>query len=513
MSTVITLSLSDWLVIAGYVTLMFAIPIILHRPQRSANEFFLAGRGMHWAFVGISMYASLFSTISFVANPGEAYKNGMLLALYSVGYTLFVPLAIWIFLRFFYNTTSFSAYEYLERRFNVQTRTLGSIVFLISRSLYAALVLYSAAKIFQSLLGWPAWLSIIVIMNISVVYSFAGGMRTLIVADTVKTVFLMAGLFCLLWKLAVAVGFNFSAVWSFAAAHNHTLGALGTAEFYSFDPHLRLTLWVLLFYAITTPLANYGTDQLFLQKVLVTDSYRSAVKAILTKTLAALPISLLFYYLGLLLYYYYNRLNSPPPGVTPDAILGHFINHHLAPPLPGIVTVAMLAAMMASLDSTINALSTIFTIDIVERFHVVPAGRLSLHALGRSLTIIWGVVLTALALVMTATGESVETTIAELSVIWSSLWGVLLMVVLGGIFTRWITGRAAAIALSVGIVLTLVLPWPLYYATPSAQRISFIWVGVPGWIVTLIVMVMVSAFDSKKSTSLDGLTWKTVTRG
>ena len=506
----ITLHGGDWLVVLGYMTLMFCIPFLLRHRERSASDFFLAGGNMHWVFVGLSMYATLFSAISFVSMPGEAYKNGMLYALYSVGYTLVSPVAIWLFLRFFYNASSFSAYEYLERRFNLPTRVLGSLVFLISRALYASLALYSAAKVFESLIGWPPVLTVAVIIVVVIVYSFIGGMRTVIIADSIKTGFLILGLLVIVWKLSVAVGFDFAGAWAFATATHHGFGAIATPEFFSLDPHLRLTVWVLALYAVTTPLMNYGTDQLFIQKILAANSYRGAFRASLLKTYFALPLTLLFYGAGILLYYYYNGLNRPPEGVHPDAMLGYFIGHHMPSPLPGVVTVALLAAVMSSLDSTISSLSTIISVDIVERLNLLRPGRVGLFALGRGLTVAWGVVISGLAGLLIWKSEAVESTIAELAVIWSSLWGVLLVIVLGGVFTSWITGRAAAVALGIGIVLNLVLPWPLYYATPAAERISFAWVGVPGWIATAIILVAVSACDRRKNTQLEGLTWKTV---
>jgi len=509
MKTGIALHWGDWLVVAGYLALMFCLPLLLRRQERSANDFFLAGRGMHWIWVGLSMYATLFSTISFVSMPGEGYKNGLLYSLHSVGYTLFSPLAIWVFLRFFYSTSSFSAYEYLERRFNLPARLLGATIFLISRALYASLALYSAAKIFEQLIGWPHAATVVVVMVVTVLYSFLGGMRTVIIADSVQTGLIIAGLAVMVLGLGHAVGFDFGGAWVYAAERGRTYAAAARPEFFSFDPQLRLTFWVLLLTAVTTPLMNYGTDQLFVQKMLASKSYDSAFKAVLLKTFAALPLSLLFYFTGLLLFYYYGKFAAPPAGVHPDALLGHFISTHLPPPWPGVIVVALLAALMSTLDSTITSLSTIVSVDFLQRLRATDRPALDLFRTGRALTLGWGVVLTGLALFLIKASDSIESTIAELAVVWASLWGVLLMVVLGGVFTRWVTARAAVAALACGIAVNLTLPWPLYYAVPAADRISFIWVGVPGWILTALVLVTVSLFDPRKTTALEGLTWWT----
>jgi len=509
METGFTLRTGDWLVVLGYLGLMFSIPVLLRRREKTAADFFLAGRSMPWVFVGLSMYATLFSTISFVSMPGEGYKFGIIKSLHSIIYTIVSPLAIWVFLRFFYNTTSFSAYEYLERRFNLASRLLGATIFLISRALYASLALYSAAKIFEQLIGWPQYATVVVVMVVTVLYSFMGGMRTVIIADSVQTGLIILGLGVVVFSLGQAVGFDFAGAWSFATAHGHGYAKVTEAEFYSLDPQVRLSLWVLLITGVTTPFMNYGTDQLFVQKMLASKSYDGAFKAVLLKTFAALPLTLLFYFSGLLLFYYYRGLNVPPAGVHPDALLGYFISTHLTAPWPGVIVVALLAALMSTLDSTISSLSTIVSVDFVERLKLIRPERLSMFRLGRGLTVAWGVIVTGLALLLMGASESIESTLAELAIVWASLWGVLLVVVLGGVFTRWATARAAVAALAVGIVINLTLPWPLYYAVPAAERISFIWVGVPGWIIAAMVLAVGSWLDPRKTIALEGLTWQT----
>ncbi len=122
----------DWIVVSLYVVATFGVALLVRRGQSTGEDYFLAGRKTGWFLVGVSMYATLFSTISFVAMPGEGYRNGMLLGLNSVGYFLFTPLAVWLFLRFFYRAGTFTAYEYLGRRFGPSTRALGSLVFIMA---------------------------------------------------------------------------------------------------------------------------------------------------------------------------------------------------------------------------------------------------------------------------------------------------------------------------------------------------------------------------------------------
>lgn len=498
----------DWTVIAIYVAMTFGIALRVRMGQKSENDYYLAGRNSHWILIGVSMYATLFSTVSFVSMPGEGYKNGMLFSLQSVGYTLFTPLAVWLFLRFFYNTTSFTAYEYLERRFDLNARTLGASIFLISRMLYGALVFYSAAKAFQTLVGWPPVLTILVVGVITIAYSFIGGMRAIIITDFIQTLVIVGGLVVIFLKLSSLIGYDFAGAWAFAAEHDHTYGRVLEPEFWSLDPALRYTFWTWILLAMMSPLTNYGTDQLVVQRVLASKSYDGAKKAIILKTVGALPLSLAFYFCGLLLFFYFNSVSKPPEGVHADGILGYFISQHLPAPLPGLITAALLAALMSSFDSTLNSLSTVFAVDILQRRKWISPTA-NLLSLGKRLTLGWGVLMLGCALLMTYAGRGIESTVVEVSTIWTSLWGVLLMVVVAGIFTNWATARGATWALVLGGLTNLYSPWQLYYNTPAAERISFVWVGVPGWIVAAATIVVVSLLDKRKNTKLNGLTWST----
>jgi Na+/proline symporter len=117
-----------------------------------------------------------------------------------------------------------------------------------------------------------------------------------------------------------------------------------------------------------------------------------------------------------------------------------------------------------------------------------------------------------LAILMAQASRNVESTIAEVTSILTCLWGVLLVVVVAGIFTRWATARAATWALLLGGVTNLYVPWKLYYGTAPDERVSFVWVSVPGWIVAILTVVIVSLLDPRKPARIDGLTWATVRR-
>lgn len=499
----------DWAAVGVYFALTFLIAWRAKKRQTSALEYFLDGRRTHWIIAGVSLYATLFSTVSFVGMPGEAYKNGVLYGLYSFGYFLFTPLAIWLLLRFFYDSRSFTAYEYLERRYDGRVRTLGAVLFLGARLLSGATVLYAASRIFETLVGWEARATILTIGVFTIYYCYLGGMRAIMLTDFLQTAVIVLGLGCILAKLLAMVGFDLGAVWQNAAAQGKTFQRVLEPEFYSLDPHARFTFWVWLSMSVLTPLNNYGTDQLVVQRILSTNSYASAKRAIWLKTLAALPLSALFYLVGLLLLYYYQRIAAAAPAVEADQVLGYFISRHLPAPVPGLVVAALLAALMSTISSTVGSLATVGTVDLVQRYRRVPLSHEQVLRLGKWFTVGGGLVTISLALALVYAGHRTETTVVEVDKVCGSLWGVLLVVVLAGIFVPWATARAALAALVVGLAMNATLPWLFYYGTPPAERISFAWVGLPGMVVSAVVVLAGSRLDGRKGKDLAGLTWKT----
>jgi SSS family solute:Na+ symporter len=214
-----TLRWGDWAAVAVYFAITLLIGWRAKARQGNATEYFLDGRRTHWIIAGVSLYATLFSTVSFVGMPGEAYKNGVLYGLYSFGYFLFTPLAMWLLLRFFYDTRSFTAYEYLERRYDGRVRTLGALLFLGARLLSGATVLYAAAKIFETLVGWNAGATILIVGVFTIYYCYIGGMRAIMLTDFMQTAVILLGLGCILFKLLAIVGFDLGAVWQTATPH------------------------------------------------------------------------------------------------------------------------------------------------------------------------------------------------------------------------------------------------------------------------------------------------------
>ncbi|WP_437207279.1 sodium:solute symporter family protein [Planctomicrobium sp. SH664] len=464
--------------------------------QKDLGEFFLAGRSMPFAIVAISLFATLFSTISFVGVPAEAYQNGILTSLTSFGYALFTPLAVWLFLRYFFQSKeTFTAYEYLERRFNVSTRVLGALTFLFARALFGATVICAGTRILKALLNVEPEVTVLIIGIAGILFSTFGGMRGMMLTDALQTLMVVVTLVAIILRVGWLIDFDLGSFYRYVVEHDRVLGKVTTPEFYSFDPHTRYTLWVWLFISLTMPLQQYGTDQLVVQRFLASRSYRDAKKAIVLKTIITPMFILSLFFIGLLMFYYYSTAGTLPENLPADQVMGHFMLTQLPSPLPGLIVAGLVADLISSLAASVGSLSTVTCVDLLKQVGWLPQQEQQQVRLGRGLSVAWGVLLVGVACLLISLSSGITTMIFEMANVLASLWGVLLVVMLAGVLTRWATATGATAALAVGLCLNLTLPFYLYFGFAPADRISFAWTSVPGMLATALTLGVVSYFD------------------
>ena len=205
----VSLSAIDWAAIAGYLGLTAGVVWWTHLRQRnSSTDYFLAGRGQNWLIIAITLFAAVFSSISFVAIPGEAFSYGLLYSLPLYVGPPALMLAIWLFLRFFFMSETFTAYEYLEKRFDVNVRLAGSLIFTLSKLIYCGVIFYAAAQLFESLIGWKPWVTVTIIGLFTVVYTAHGGMKAIIATDVMQACVLVGGISAVLYKVLAACGMD-----------------------------------------------------------------------------------------------------------------------------------------------------------------------------------------------------------------------------------------------------------------------------------------------------------------
>jgi Na+/proline symporter len=313
----------DWAVLAAYLVGIVAFGFWAGRGNRGMGDFFLAGRSMSWWAVGLSVMATQISAITFVGTTGQGYVDGMrfLVVYFALPFAMVILCVTLV--PFFYRSGVFTAYEYLEKRFDGRTRTLTSLLFLLSRGLSVGITLYAPSLVLSVILGWTETATILVMGGTTVGYVIYGGNRSVIWTDVVQMAIIWFGIFlCLgiaIARLPPEVGL------SEALALAQLNGRLQIV-----DPSPSLTtpytLWSGLLGGLFLMLAYFGTDQSQVQRYLSGRSLTESRLSLLFNAFLKVPMQFLILLTGVLVFVFYHFTASPLVWnrVDEEALPAHF---------------------------------------------------------------------------------------------------------------------------------------------------------------------------------------------
>lgn len=505
----------DAIVLLLYLAAMVAIGVWFSRSGKQANteQYLLGGRGMAWWLIGIAYMMTLLSTNSLVGMPGEAFNHGLTMMLRSIVSPLVAIVFFYLCTRFFFRSRVFTPFQYLEERFDSRVRLVGSLGFLLIRLFYLALVLFSSAKVFEGAAGWPVETSILVVGLIGLFYVFLGGMKAVVWSDFVQFLVMAGGLILTAVICVMQVDGGFTGVLSYAFSHDRGFEGLKDPSFYSFDPYVRLSLGVLIFVTLSDRLFYSSADQLSVQRLLSTASYKQAERSMWFSQALTIPVILGLWFLGLGMFAFYGQHYAPETTMRGDVALFHFVANHLPPVASGLFLAACLGAIMSTLDAGFHSLATVVTKDVYAkhwrknaddadqlRFSKVCLAAIGLFAIG-------------IALSMAIAADNIADSFMETMVFWISFQGVLAILFLLGATSCRVTAGDVLRAFAVGCVVTAVMVVWYLQSRASGQPISFLFVSVPGE-VAMIVAGFLPAFWRKKLplAKIDGLTLWTLNR-
>lgn len=434
----IQLATSDLVVIGLYLLLVVGIGLYFSHGKRTSEDYLLGGRSVPFWAVGISCMMSVVSTVSLVAVPGEIYNNGMSMLMLSLLYPITSILAFLLFIRFYFRLRSFTPFDYLQRRFGTSVRLAISSLYLFTRIIYVAMVLYTSAAIFQAAAGWPIPTTVAVITVIGIFYTMIGGIRAEIWTDVIQCFVMYGGIIVAMWFCVQACDGGLFEVISYAFEHGRGPERYTDPDFYSLNPYARLGFWLLLTFALIEPLFYNSADQITVQRLLSTSSYEQAKKATITNSFMILPITFIPWLIGLAIFTYYQQ--HPDPRVTSgDGAFFTFVSTMMPSPLPGLILACMLAAAMSTLDSAMNGLSTVLVKDFYLRGIRPDASESNQVLVARILTVVIGVIGAAMAVTISMTSSSLRESVIEIGAIWGSFAIVLGPVYLLGVTSRRVT--------------------------------------------------------------------------
>jgi solute:Na+ symporter, SSS family len=488
--------LLDWIVLALYIGVIVAIGFWANRRQTDTEAYFVGNRNLPWWAAGLSIIATSFSAASILGVPGFAYTSNMWYLQYQLGDILAAVVVALLFIPFFHRVKGLTtAYEYLEVRFDLKTRLLGSSLFSLTVLLRAGTLLFGAALLFSAVVptdlipGLTGVEEAVVIFGIiAIVYTVLGGISAVVWTDVIQFSIMSLGIVA---SMAVVV-LGTPGGWDAAFAEAGQLGKLQVIHVD--EPMARTGLLTAIFGYGLLALSLFGTNQQPVQRYMTVKNPREAQGALLLGVGAGVIGVLLSLLLGVFLFIFYEHFPALlPEDLSADQVMPHFVNTQVPPVLTGALVAAVFAAAMSSLDSALNSLSAALTVDFLTRFKrdVTEAQRLTFAKI---------VVVTAgvLGIGIGIYSSRTEALLIDLILAFMGYFaGGLLGLFLLGMLTRRANGTGAFIGAIVGTLVVLMVtenafPLPRLYEWFGFAAIPFIWSTGIGMVVTLLVGYLIS---------------------
>ncbi|MGI9234095.1 MAG: sodium:solute symporter [Woeseiaceae bacterium] len=477
-------------ILTYFATLLF-IGAYFSRRQKSAEDYFKGKGRVPWWAAGISIFGTMLSAITYMAIPAKVYSTNWSYFYYSMTIILIAPLVAGLFIPFYNKLNITSAYEYLERRFNLATRVLASFSFILFQLGRIAVVLFLPSIAISVVTGVDVLLCITVIGLISIAYTLAGGIEAVIWTDVLQVVVLMGGaLLALIWMVAAIDG-GFGEVMSIAKADDkfnlHNLDLDVTTP----------TLWVVILGGIAANIISFGTDQSVVQRYVTSTDLADSKRTFYFNVAAVIPTGLLFFMIGTGLYVFY-KLNAQalaPDIASNDAIFPFFIVNELPNGISGLLVAGILSAAMSSLSSSINSSATAYVTDFHCRFKtgLSPEGQLRI---ARIAALVVGILGLLLGLWMA---------IADVKSMWDVFIGVIGLFT-GGLAGLFLLGMLSSRANGKGAVVGLLFSAGTQLYVSRFTEIHSLMYAFTGLLACFVVGYVASFFWPAEPNRADGLT-------
>jgi len=481
----------DWAVIAAYLIGTIALGLYFARRNSNTEEYFVGGRRMSGWVIGLSMVGTAISSVTLLSMPADAFKTTWIRFLPYA----FVPVAAFIaarwivpFYRFGRVTT---AYEYLEQRFGASIRGYAALTYMLAQLLRLSLVLFLMAVLVSALTGIDEVTAIVGVGLFVALYTVLGGIDAVIWTDVAQTLVLACGSVLCLGVIVAALPGGLGQIFEVASAHHKfALGEWVDGAVVPMSWGLDLgekTIPLMILMSVTYFLTEYVASQHFVQRYCAARSLGEARKALYTSVLIAVPTWLFYMFLGTSLFVFFEvfpRIEAHDMLVgthAPEGIVPFFVVTYLPVGVAGLVVAAVLAAGMSSLDSSLNAIATVFVVDVYRRH--LRKGADDRHYL-RAAWIVTGVASLLMLVGATWLLEADGRTLQDTSIKLTSLLGGGLLGIYG---LGFLTTRGDARAIWAGIACTLAftlwtmgvgpeawtVPFDLYYTAALGNGVMF----------------------------------------
>jgi SSS family transporter len=308
----------DWIILSGTLLFIVVYGVWKTRGSKDVNDYVLGGNQSKWWTIGISVMATQASAITFLSTPGQAFHDGMGFVQFYFGLPLAMIIICLVFVPIYHKLKVYTAYEFLENRFDLKTRSLAAILFLLQRGLAAGITIFAPSIILSAVLGWDLRTLNIIIGTLVIIYTVSGGTKAVSVTQKQQMFIIMTGMFIafffILGYLPEDIGFSKALK---IAGASEKLNILD----FSFDTKSRYTFWSGITGGLFLALAYFGTDQSQVQRYLSGKSVRESQLGLIFNGIFKIPMQFFILLVGVMVFVFY-QYNASPLNFNPSATQG-----------------------------------------------------------------------------------------------------------------------------------------------------------------------------------------------
>ncbi|MEP6584779.1 MAG: sodium:solute symporter [Ginsengibacter sp.] len=541
------MSTPDWIVLIATLSCIIIYGVYKSRATKNLDGYFLSNRDMPWYLVLLSIMGTQASAITFLSAPGQAYTDGMRFVQYYFGLPLAMIVICIVFVPVFNRLKVYTAYEFLENRFDLKTRTLTSFLFQVSRGLSTGISIYAPSLILSSLLGWNIYYTNIIMGGMLIIYTVSGGARAVAHTQKLQLLIVLIGM-CLAGYVVVHLmpeNVSFLDALQIGGKNGKMNVITSGRTAGSFDWKDKYNIWSGVIGGFFLALSYFGTDQSQVGRYLTAQNNRQSKIGLLINGLVKVPMQFFILMLGVLVFSFYqfhkapiyfnetqvsraketsfkdslillesNYAKLPPDDVLQkDKISKHyksillkslpgedvndtnfiflrFVIDYLPKGLVGLLIAIIFLAAWGSIAAALNALASCTVVDIHKRFFKKELTHEMDYRISRLYTLAWGIFCIAVAEFASNLGNSLIETV---NILGSLFYGVILGIFLVAFWFRQIKANAIFYASVIAEVFVI--------AIYKADIISFLWLNVIGalLVITLgyILQVFIKTRDKK----------------
>ncbi len=461
----------NWAILIAYVIGNLALGFFLSKRVETAEHYYLGQRTTPWWAIGISVVATYFGALTFLGGPAWSYTEGFSVIFIHINYPIAIFVVSSVFLPFFYKSGVASIFDYLEHRFGLTSRTVMSGVFLFGNIAYSGIMLYTTALVLEFITGIDVVNAILIVAVVAVTYTMLGGISAVIWTDVIQSAILFVGALVTIVLLVIGLPDGF-------IGSLQELKALGRTDPFEFslDPSKVGTIWTGVIAMSIYHIVVYGVNQMMVQRTLTAKNIGDAKKSYIFMGYLAFLGYVVFFGIGILFYSYYDGKEFE----NGNLIVLDFVAAMGFPGLMGVVTAAIVAAAMSSLDSSLNSMATVTTLDFYEKFFKKDGTPEHYLVASRWFTLGWAVLMVVPAIIFTKSGGSV---LEILSKVGSFFVGAKLAMFGLGFYSKHTTQRGLLVGVAAGFVTLwyvefyMSIAWPWYCALGGVVSIIVAWVS------------------------------------